>query len=91
MKGVAMNLIFAAEPDCSSGFIRFYYLLNQPESIQFEILDLKGKRVARISKGVVPAGIHTVLWSTSHLPDGVYLFRFSIRKESIVQKVTLSA
>ncbi len=86
-----MDFIFAAEPDPNNGTIRFYYYLPRPENVLFEVYDLKGKRVARINNGQLPAGLHTVFWSTTHLANGVYLIRFNIRNESIVQKVTLSA
>jgi hypothetical protein len=86
-----MDFTFAAEPDPNNGTIRFYYYLPQSENVQFEVYNLKGKRVARINNGLLPAGIHTVFWSTAHLANGVYLLRFSIRNESIIQKVTLSA
>ena len=41
-----MNLIFAAEPDPNNGTIRFYYYFPKPEHVQFEVFNLKGKRVA---------------------------------------------
>jgi hypothetical protein len=84
-----MNFIFVAEPDPDNSNVRFYYYLPEPENIQFEIYSLKGKLVTRISNGWLPAGIHIVYWSTSHLSNGVYLIRFGVRDESIVQKVTL--
>ncbi len=86
-----MNFTFIAEPDPVNSAMRFCYHLPEPENVQFEIYNLKGKLVSRISDGWLPAGTHVVIWSTSDLSNGIYLVRFSVRDESIVHKVTLSA
>jgi hypothetical protein len=87
---VDMDFIFAAEPDPGNSIIRFYYYLPEPENVQFEIYNLKGKVVSRISNGWLSSGVHVVFWSTDNLANGIYLIRFSVRDESVVQKVTLS-
>ncbi len=86
-----MNFLFVVEPDPENCAVRFHYYLPRPEDVQFEIYSLTGRRVARISDGWLPEGAHTVFWSTDHLDDGAYLIRFSVRDESIVQRVQLTA
>jgi hypothetical protein len=88
--GKGMNFIFVAEPDPENSALRFYYFLPRPENVHFEIYDIQGKLVTRISNGWLAPGIHLVFWSTEDLSSGIYLVRFSVREESIVQKVTLS-
>jgi hypothetical protein len=85
-----MDFIFVAEPDLENSALRFYYYLPKPENVHFEIYDIKGRLVTKISKGWLAAGVHMVFWSTEDLSNDIYLIRFSVREESIIQKVTLS-
>ncbi len=86
-----MDFLFAAEPDPENSAVRFYYYLPKSENVQFEIFNLKGKLITRLSDGWLPAGTHAIFWSTSDLSNGIYLIKFNVRDESIVQKVTLTA
>jgi hypothetical protein len=86
-----MDFMFIAEPDPENSTLRFYYYLPRSENIHFEIYDFKGKLITRINNGWLAAGDYAVFWSTEKLLSGKYFVRFSVREESIVQKVTLSS
>jgi hypothetical protein len=86
-----MDFLFVVEPDPENYAVNFHFYLPNPEYVQFEIFSLLGKRIAQISDGRLPAGAHSVLWSTAQLESDAYLVRFCVRDESIVQRIQLLA
>lgn len=49
--------------------------LTRPETVSVEILDVLGRRVARLHDGPLPVGEHTLSVPTAALPAGVYSVR----------------
>ncbi len=48
----------------------------QSSTIQVEVLDLTGRRIALLHRGAVPAGTIPFRWSSTH-PSGIYFIRVS--------------
>jgi hypothetical protein len=42
------------------------------------IFDRRGRLIASVADGIVPAGIHAAVWNTKNIPAGVYVCRIAI-------------
>lgn len=74
--GTAALALAGAHPFGNRGGLRF--TLAQAGRVRLDVLDVAGRRIARIEDGFRPAGTHTVDWRTSSLPSGVYMARLEV-------------
>jgi hypothetical protein len=77
--GSAFGLI-AVGPNPSRGPVDVEFALARQASIGVDVLDIQGRSVASLARGIWPAGQHHVEWSGSSgrvaLGPGVYLVRY---------------
>jgi hypothetical protein len=70
------------------------FVLGVDDHVDLDILDVSGKRVARLHSGPLGAGRHTVTWEGRDdggraLPSGIYLARLVTSRKTEHQKITL--
>ena len=50
------------------------YGLPRPADVMIDIFDVMGRKVESISKGVQPAGYHTISWDAGDNSSGIYFY-----------------
>ncbi|MCF7810943.1 T9SS type A sorting domain-containing protein [bacterium] len=63
------------------------YMLPKAGSIQLDVFDLAGRRVAILGEGEKSAGHHLFTWQPSSIPGGVYLIKLNTQGGSFTQKI----
>ncbi len=74
-------------PFNSTTLIRFD--LPEANSVSLIITDLSGREIARLADGNYTAGSHSITWSASNQPSGVYLVKLSTSLGIRTSKVAL--
>jgi hypothetical protein len=59
------------------------YELTDGSNVTFEIMDLTGRKVMEVNKGMMPAGKHSLTLETTNLDPGVYFY--TLKAGSFVQ------
>jgi hypothetical protein len=54
------------------------YALQDARRVSMSIVDQRGRQIAAIVDGVVPAGRHEAVWDAKRVPAGVYICRIAI-------------
>ncbi len=54
------------------------YVLKNARQVSMNIVDQRGRRIAAIVNGVIPAGRHEAVWDAKRVPVGVYIVRMMI-------------
>ena len=65
------------------------YSIPVSSRVQLEIFDLLGRKVATMVDNVQQAGEHTVVFSASSLPSGIYFYRLSAGSFSQIRRMVL--
>jgi hypothetical protein len=60
-----------------------------PTDVSVEVVDMLGRRVMVLSKGLLPAGRHEVILDAAHLPSGVYFYRVRAGNQAKVGRMIL--
>ena len=60
-------------PNPASGTLRFSVAAAQAQHVEISVLDLAGRRVASLHRGVLEAGEHSFAWSATNANAGLYL------------------
>ena len=87
---LTLRSISGAEP----GACRFEYGLAHRQRVQLELLDCRGRRLARLFVGVREAGTATLRWDGRdgqgrRLPSGIYLVRLRGERATVTAKALL--
>ncbi|NBC17010.1 MAG: serine hydrolase [Bacteroidetes bacterium] len=64
-------------PTPTTGEVQFSYALPAGGPVHLAVYDLRGRRLATLVEGRRPAGRHRLVYDTSGLPSGVYLYRLT--------------
>jgi hypothetical protein len=77
---VGEPIALAATPNPAPGAVTLRFSLSSPGTTRLLIVDVTGRRVARLVDRVLPAGIHAARWDGRDeagrvLPAGIYLAR----------------
>jgi len=83
-----LNLIVAPNPVNEE--VRISVQTQTSGSLQLEIVDMLGKRVAILQNGSVAAGTMNFQVPTLHLPDGIYFVKVNSETERQVAKLVVS-
>ncbi len=63
-------------PSGASAVVSFF--LQDARRVSMNIADLRGRQVAAIFDGVIPAGQHEAVWNARQVPAGVYVWRIAM-------------
>jgi len=66
------------------------FVLPRAAHVQLAVFDLRGRRVADLVDGPLPAGPHAVTWDARSTASGVYLCRLQAAGEVATRKVLLA-
>jgi hypothetical protein len=85
--GVELNPALASLgqnfPNPFSRSTEIAYELTSGSEVSFEVMDLTGRKVMEVNKGMMPAGKHTYTLETNNLDPGVYFY--TLKAGSFVQ------
>jgi flagellar hook assembly protein FlgD len=70
--------MFKVRYNPSNGNAIVNYTLQDARYVNMNIVDQRGRQVAKIVSGIVSAGRHEAVWDIKHVPAGVYLCRTAI-------------
>ena len=51
------------------------YALPSPREVSLIIYDIRGRNVAQLVNGLMPAGYHSAVWDASRFSSGIYFYR----------------
>jgi len=63
--------------------------LPEDGEVSLKVYDLKGREVARLVNGFLPAGYHTVTWDAGDRATGISLVRMEAGNVRQLQKIVL--
>ncbi len=58
------------------------YVLLRPSSVQLDIFNILGKKIATLFKGIEKSGKHRKYWHPKNLPAGIYFARLQINQKA---------
>ena len=62
----------------------------EPEFIDVNIIDIKGRKIATVASDYYARGLHTVSWNAADHPSGMYIVQLASNKNSITRKIILA-
>jgi hypothetical protein len=65
------------------------YTLPYPTNGRIVITDATGRDIAELYSGRIEAGTHTLPWSPTELPSGIYLCRLITEEGTTVEKIII--
>ncbi|MCF7798231.1 MAG: T9SS type A sorting domain-containing protein [Lentisphaeria bacterium] len=68
---------------------RFTIALPEAATVDVQVFDIRGKRIAQLAADDFNAGYHAMTWRADHAASGVYLIRVSTPLGHTIQKVLL--
>ncbi|OGC90292.1 MAG: hypothetical protein A2W25_05980 [candidate division Zixibacteria bacterium RBG_16_53_22] len=63
--------------------------LPQASEIRLDIFDIQGRKVGALTKGMLPAGRHSVIWNAAGFSSGLYFYRLAAGNMSKTGLMTL--
>lgn len=90
----ARNAAFVLEPNHPNPFrssTAIRYALDRPATVSVSVLDLRGRELAVVARGLKPAGHHTADFEATGLASGTYLVRLAVDGHAVqTRRMTLS-
>jgi hypothetical protein len=88
-------VLFSPRPNPSRDGASIVFALSEPSHVGLDILDVAGRRVARLVDGEHTSGLHSVTWdgtteNGARATGGIYLVRLSTPRTVASQKIVLS-
>jgi len=65
------------------------FSLDRSRTVQLEVFDVMGRKVATLVNGVKPAGVHRVSLDAQGLPAGVYFYRLAAGDQVFVRQMMI--
>jgi hypothetical protein len=92
VKGLALA---PARPNPAYRTVHMDFVLPKPGRVQFDIIDVSGRRVRRLIDSDLPAASHSIRWdghdsSNRAAPTGLYFGRLRFAGAQLVQKVVIA-
>lgn len=82
--------ILSAYPNPFNGIVSFRLELSVENEVTVEVHDIRGRHVATVHSGPLPAGTHRIAWDPGALASGIYLLRVRAPgTEPLVRKLIL--
>jgi len=77
-------------PNPFNGTLSLSFRTASPGKVALELIDPRGRKVARLFEGFVPAGERRVAWNGAGMPAGSYFIALNgNRNEKVIQKIIL--
>jgi|GEM_PF-701198 len=79
-----------AYPNPFSASTRIVYTLGKAQEIRLSVYDVLGREVERLAEGLMPAGIHEVLFNADHHASGMYFYRLQTASSQATKAMILA-
>jgi len=66
------------------------FTLAQAEHVELSIFNVRGQLIEMICNNPMPAGLHTIRWDASNLPNGIFICRMTAGHLSTTLKLLLT-
>lgn len=76
-------------PNPAKGEANISFENNSPADVTLAILDLTGRKVASVNKGIMGTGNHTLQFSTAHLAPGIYVYELTVGNDMTAARFTV--
>lgn len=81
--------LLPSQPNPSLGHTDIVYEIDQSEQVRLEVFTMRGRRVAVLVDGPMPAGRHTVHWTPDPARSGTYLLRLMSKNGVVTRPLTV--
>ncbi|MFQ6003526.1 MAG: T9SS type A sorting domain-containing protein, partial [Candidatus Zixiibacteriota bacterium] len=61
----------------------FQFSIPKPEHVILKVFDVVGREIETVIDGIYIPGEHNIIWEASHLPSGIYFYKF--QAENVVR------
>ena len=65
------------------------YSMSLTTNLTIDVIDIMGRNIATLHRGVQVAGVHNLNWDASKVASGIYLIRMQAGSQALIRKVTL--
>jgi hypothetical protein len=65
------------------------FFLPEKNRVKLAVYNVVGQKVAELTNGVVAAGEHSVTWTATDVPSGIYIYQLEVGSEVFTRKMTL--
>ncbi len=72
---VIITMVGLPHPNPASGNVTFPVTLSSSGLFEMTIYDTAGRAVATVHSGELEAGVHSLIWNTYDVPQGIYMIR----------------
>ncbi|MDP8239442.1 MAG: T9SS type A sorting domain-containing protein [Candidatus Hatepunaea meridiana] len=79
----------AVYPNPFNSTARIFYNLQKSGHIEISVLDITGRPVATLLRGIQASGNHTANWDSQFYPAGIYFVRLESSDQNATKQVTL--
>jgi hypothetical protein len=79
--------LHAPTPNPGRGSRTIRFDLEAESSVQLAVFDVRGRRVAALTEGRLPAGQHRIPWDARGLSRGVYFVRLEADEARLARKL----
>lgn len=83
------SLHLRCEPNPTFGATVVRFELDRDDAVELDVFDVRGRRVARLARGVQSAGAHDVAWDALETPPGVYYVRLRHGSSTEVRSLSI--
>lgn len=87
IKGVKIGQSF---PNPADKATRFFYELQKPSNVSFDVYDMSGRLVKQYNEGVKEAGKHTHVIDVTSLTSGVYFYTIKTDATTITKRFVVT-
>jgi len=74
-EGFQMTVVGTPYPNPASSQVIFPVSLNSSGNFGITVYDTAGRAIANVHSGELAAGMHTLVWDTREVPQGIYMIR----------------
>ncbi len=84
---IQSDIIVKAFPNPFTSDVNISYSINNPSDVEISIFDISGRKVETIENAFKHTGDYILNFNASHLPQGIYIGRITIKGEINAQKI----
>ena len=77
-------------PNPFNNSTKIKYSLNNSAAVSIEIVDVTGKLIQTINKGIQTSGVYSVNINADELAEGIYFYSFTIGNEKVTKRMVVT-
>jgi hypothetical protein len=87
-KSYALSLL-PAKPNPVKDHATIFYAIPQEGKVTLKVYNLIGQEVRTLVDGNKKPGMHSVIFNSKKLPQGVYFYRLTIGNSAVTRRLTI--